>query len=172
MPDVLPVDTPLDDEIVDAVDTVSGSVPESGFIPDLYQDPVTGGDAGVAEPLIWASGPLGFLLTSDPQGDSGGIADNLGEGLLSPGEQFNPEGLLESSVNFAFDDSNFNPEEDGGDTIDLPGPGAGEFFQDPGAALDPFGEHQQFALLIWGLVAVGVLWLVRPALELGNEVAG
>jgi len=155
----------------DLLGGLTDSVPDSGFIPDNVQDPVTGGDAGAAEPLVWASGPVGFALASDPQGDSGGTSENLGEGLFSSGEQYDPEGALETSVNFAFDDSNFNPEEDGGDTIDLPGPGATEFAQDPAAALDPFGEHRQFALIIWALIGLAALSAFGPALNAGAEVA-
>ncbi|MFD1645581.1 hypothetical protein [Haloarchaeobius litoreus] len=159
-------------------DDVAGAVPDSGVIPDQIQDPVTGregqqlvpgGSATSTENILIAT-PLAPLVL-DPQGDNDEIADNIGEGLLSPGEQYNPEGPLETGVNAGFDDSNFNPDADGGDTIDLPGPGTGEFLQDPAAAVDPFGENQQFALLFWGAAAFVALWALGPAMQAGAEVA-
>lgn len=146
------------DDVAGALDHAAGSTDEAvGRAVDGAQE----GDPG--EVAKHATGH--FIIA----GDDTGRAETLTEGIFSPGEQYTATGTFRTLVDTAFE--NPEPFTNQEDSVDLPGPSVGEAADAAGDAADPDNWGTQIKLLAFAIVAVGVLYLIRPFVSLAAGVS-
>lgn len=137
----------LYDDVASALDHAAGSTDEAiGRAHDAGDD--------TTESVGHLTG--GYII----QGDETGQAETLAEGLFSPGEQYTATGSFRTLIDTAFE--NPEPFTNQPDSVDLLGPSVGDAAGQAADAANPDNWGPQIKLLVIAIVAVGLLYLIRP----------